>query len=126
MFKECRTCGARWADRGEFLSKGDVKLVGYQVDFENPEDGLILFNHTCKSTIAVPVSFFVEMYNGPRYVEARTGKPECSGNCLKVHNLDKCSAHCMYSFARDIIQTLKAALEQTLLRDVGEHASPII
>jgi hypothetical protein len=126
MFKECRSCGAVWADRREFLSRGDVKLVGYQVDFENPEDGLLLFNHTCESTLAVPVSAFLDMYSGPRYPEARTGTPACGGNCLKVHSLDMCNAPCMYAFARGIMQVLKVTLEQALLRDVSEQVSHIV
>ena len=89
-FKECRICGTRWADRSLFLSDPDVHLAGYQVHFKELTTGLILFNHACRATLAIPASEFTDLHEGPVFTERATGSESCPGYCLRQEDLRPC------------------------------------
>lgn len=106
-FKTC-SCGAEWADREAFLSDPDIQLVGYQADFEELQLGLILFNHrSCRTTLALRVSVFRDLYDGPVFETRATGGPDCPGYCLHTGNLNPCPALCECAFVRAILQRLR-------------------
>ena len=105
-FKKCTKCQEIWATRDNFISSPDVRLIGYQANFDRPRDGLFLFNHTnenCGNTVAVWVDKFVDMYDGPIYSESMTGLLECHGYCLEIYNLEKCHAKCRMKYIREIM-----------------------
>ncbi|MEW6536392.1 MAG: hypothetical protein AB1454_12340 [Candidatus Auribacterota bacterium] len=109
MFKCCTLCNRVWDDRHAFLSDEHLALNGYQVNFHRPEKGLFLFTHTtcdCNTTIAVEVEMFVGLFHGQRYDEARTGLEDCTGKCLIKNNLERCDAHCKFSFIRDLMSII--------------------
>jgi hypothetical protein len=105
-FKKCTKCQEIWATRDDILSSPDIRLIGYQANFDRPRDGLFLFNHiseNCGNTIAVRVDKFVDMYDGPIYSESMTGLVECHSYCLEIYNLDKCRAKCRMEYIREIM-----------------------
>ena len=107
-FKKCTQCRHVWIDRREFLSDPDISLIGYQ---ENPRAltlGLLLFNHTCGTSLAIPVGRFRDLHQGPLFSESRRGTPECPGFCLHESNLEPCPVMCECAFVRSIMQTLKS------------------
>lgn len=106
-FKECTSCNTIWQTRDEFLNDSNVVIVGYQVSFKDIEKGLFLFNHSCKSTIAVEVHAFADLYDGPIYQERATGGEDCPGLCLHKNKLGPCPARCECAYAREILQLLK-------------------
>ncbi len=108
MFKKCNACGEQWQERENFLCDDGLQLIGYQVDFENLQNGLLLFNHTCGTTLAIPVWKFLDLCAGPEYSEAATGSEECPRHCLDVHNLDRCTAPCVFAHVREIMQIIMA------------------
>lgn len=107
MFKKCSMCSYPWKDREAFLADPDIEIIGYQASFEEGiQEGLFLFNHECKTTLALKVIIFDDLYQGPRYDMALTGSDECSGYCLDINELSACSAKCKYAYVRDIIQII--------------------
>jgi len=111
-FKICTNCAAIWDNREEFLKNSNIRLIGYQASFDNPLEGLFLFNHltkTCGSTISIEVSEFDDMCPGSIYEIAKTGTSECGGHCRRINDLNTCDASCRYAFVREIIQRIKAA-----------------
>lgn len=106
-FKICPSCGHSWKARDAFMRDPGLTLIGYQVDFRQLTAGLLLFNHTCRSTIAVRVEEFVDLYRGEIFQERATGTDQCPGHCLHKNNLLPCPAHCECAFVREIIQVLK-------------------
>lgn len=109
-FKHCACCGRAWWNREDFLVDSDVKLVGYQADFSALIAGLFLFNHDpCKTTLAVRVERFQELYAGPIFGQRRTGQGDCPGYCLYClykSELRPCPAQCECAWVRDLLQMI--------------------
>ena len=107
MFKKCTLCGHIWESREAFLADQDLKIIGYQADFDIINGGLFLFNHVCETTLALDVKYFADLYTGPAYDTNLAGTDECSDLCIDINKLDACDAKCKYAYVRDIIQTIK-------------------
>ncbi len=106
VFKVCMTCNASWKSRNDFLADRNVKLIGYQPYFERLDAGLFLFNHVCRTTLAIPVAEFFSLYNGTIYDSRITGDG-CPGYCLHQNELDPCPSICECAFVREIIQHIR-------------------
>lgn len=105
-FQTCPCCSRAWPTRDQFLADPALMLNGYQADFERLESGLFLFTHLvpeCKSTMAVEAVEFMDVYQGPRYAERRTGQAECPGYCLERDQLARCDALCECAFVREVV-----------------------
>jgi hypothetical protein len=108
-FKRCPVCGQRWFSRDDFLSDPNIRLLGYQVNFDSLTLGLVLFNHdTCKDTLGVMVKDFADLQSGPVFRERKTGTEECPGYCLHECNLNRCPAKCECSWVREVVKRLSA------------------
>lgn len=92
----------------DFLGDPDIRIVGYQVDFEELHEGLLLFNHmTCRTTMGLTAGAFGALRDGPIFVERRTGKEDCPGHCLRERDLDPCPAKCECAYVRDILDRIR-------------------
>lgn len=117
-FKKCTKCQQLWTTRDNFISSLDIRLIGYQANFDQPRDGLFLFAHAsenCGTTLAVRVDKFVDLYNGPIYTESRTGLLDCYGFCLEIHNLNRCRAKCRMEYIREIMLIILKSKSNNLL-----------
>lgn len=112
-FKECEVCGKVWPIRQGFLSDPGVRLVGYQVNFKELTGGLLLFNHTCGTTLAVHVGDCRDLYDGPIFSERRTGEDDCPSYCLHGDELRACPAVCECAYVREILQIILQWPKQT-------------
>jgi hypothetical protein len=106
-FRQCTSCAKLWQSQEEFLTDPEVSLLGLQVCFEDLMEGLIMFNHSCKTTFSVEVSQFENLYEGPVYEERATGSGQCPGYCLNEKDLTPCPAKCACAFVREILQKIK-------------------
>lgn len=106
-YKKCHTCGRLWESRNEWLSDPEVKLIGYQVNFKALQAGIFLFNHTCRTTLALCASDFEDLYDGPIFKERATGTEACPGHCLHQDNLGPCPAQCECGYVRHILQVIQ-------------------
>jgi len=113
-FKKCPSCKFMWKSLGDFLKDDDIEIIGYQASFNDLKSGLFLFNHSCKSTLAIKVSYFMDLYEGPIFNERATGSDQCPGYCLDKSALDTCPVKCECSYIREIIQILKKKSSSTL------------
>jgi hypothetical protein len=107
LFKRCPKCAFQWRTRADFLSDPHVSLVGYQVNFKILTAGYILFNHHCKTTLALPAIVFRDLYDGPVFAENLAGRQECPGHCLYYEDLSLCPAECECAYVRHILQVIK-------------------
>ena len=105
-FKECTCCDSKWNTRNDFLTDPGIELIGYQVSFDELLLGLLLFNHTCGTTVAIPVNKLRDLYTGPIYATRKTGTKECPGYCLREDELRPCPAQCECAWIRDLIQII--------------------
>jgi len=108
VLKTCPSCGEQWKDREQLLHDPTLKLVGYQVNFKRLQAGIMLFNHSCRTTLALQVEVFADLYDGPIFSQCATGTAACGGHCLHEGDLRPCPAECECAFVRHIIQVIKA------------------
>jgi len=112
-FMTCSKCGASWSTRNAFLSDPGVQLVGYQAHFKKLVTGFSLFNHSCKTTMALKVSRFTDFYEGPIFMKRRTGSDECPGYCLREDCKLACPAECECAYIRHVMIVLDKWPKQT-------------
>jgi hypothetical protein len=107
-FKKCTLCGHRWQSRKDFLDDPATDIIGYQVNFEQLDLGLFLFNHLeCGTTLGIPAGNFKDLYNGPVFADRLTDTKECREYCLQEDQLASCPAKCECAYVREILQTVQ-------------------
>jgi hypothetical protein len=106
FFKKCTKCGFVWPERKAFISDPDLRMIGYQADFEELMAGLFLFLHTCGTSLAISADAFQDLYDGPVFTARLNGTKECSGLCLHKNDLRPCPAKCECSYVREIVQVI--------------------
>lgn len=106
-FKLCTCCGVVWPTRDDFLSDPEVELIGYQAHFTELKAGLLLFNHSCHTTLAIEVEEVLDLYKGPVFRERATGGPNCLGYCQHRSELRPCPVQCECAFVREILQVVR-------------------
>ena len=107
-FKECNLCGYEWDSRDAFLDDENVALIGYQVNFEDLTLGILLFNHSCRGTLAITAEHFSDIYDGPIFRARATGSDQCPGFCLHQRSLKPCPAQCECAYIREIIKVIES------------------
>jgi hypothetical protein len=100
-------CAHPWATRDDLLADPEVTLVGYQAFWEDLEMGLLMFNHTCGTTLAVEVARFTDLYDGPTFSVRATGTKACPGLCLHRENLNRCPAQCECAYIRELLPKIR-------------------
>lgn len=110
-FKICPYCEKVWHSREMFLTDRSVRLIGYQVNFENLEQGMFLFVHhapSCGTTLSIPAGAFMDLVRGPIVGPRLTGTEKCPGFCLRWDCLDPCPTSCECAYVRRVLQILKS------------------
>lgn len=121
-FKKCPKCRRSWRDRESFLSDPDLRLIGYQVNYGELNAGLFLFNHDCRTSLAVKAGEFADMHKGPIFESRFANTDRCAGHCLHVNDLNPCPNKCECAYVRDVLQEVKRRLNQA--RTGHETISP--
>ena len=109
-FKKCGCCGYEWATLSDLVRDEDVQIIGYQAAFSNSYEGLFFFAHgasECGTTIAIPVSCFISLYQGPEYRAHMVCTERCNGLCQSFHDFGYCANDCDMRWVRDIIEVLE-------------------
>ncbi len=109
-FKICTTCSQQWETREDFLADPELKLVGYQVAFEDLEGGLFFFSHLskdCGTTLAIPVQKFTGLSDRPILAPRGQCPGNCPDFCLRKESLDPCPMECECVWVREIMQVIR-------------------
>ena len=118
-FKTCPCCGYQWETRDQFLADPQVIPKGYQVNFDNLEMGLFLFDHgVCGTTMTLFAGAFASLYDGTIWKTRLTGGAECPGHCLRSNELDPCPARCECAYVREVLNIVR-----TWKKDLESHAT---
>ena len=118
VFKKCTCCGNAWATLGDLIRDAQVKLIGYQAAFNDSYEGLFFFSHRakeCGTTIAIPVSCFAPLYEGPAYTAHLACTELCNGRCDSFFDFGVCSQECDMRWIRDIIEVIQNRGPEELL-----------
>jgi hypothetical protein len=125
-FKTCAVCGNGWDNLADLIRDEQVELIGYQPAFSDSYEGLFFFAHSsdeCGTTIALPVSSFASLYEGPVQGAQLAGTQQCEGLCQAFYEFGACGQDCTMHWVRDIITIIvDRGPEQVLAR--LEHAEP--
>ena len=108
-FKKCTCCGTEWKNLNDLIRDEQVQIIGYQAAFTDSYEGLFFFAHRtkeCGTTIAIPVSCFATLYEGPDYTEQLACTELCNGLCQSFYDFGGCSKECEMRWVRDIIEVL--------------------
>ncbi|MCA1809663.1 MAG: hypothetical protein ABR497_04690 [Kiritimatiellia bacterium] len=106
-FKICPACGCLWRTCADLLSDVQVRLSGYQTNFDQPGHGFFIFTHMrkgCLTTFAVAAEAFADLYGRP--IMRTRSSPRCSENCLYRSNLRPCPQLCECDYVRTIIDVI--------------------
>lgn len=106
-FKTCTNCGKRWGTLEDFIQDPMIELVGYMPTFDDLANGLFLFNHSCKTTLACRVMLFEKLYDGPVYQVSKQMNADCPGYCQHHSDLSHCPNKCCCAFVRETLQIIK-------------------
>ncbi len=103
-FRECPKCGTSWSSRGAFLEDPSARLAGYQAHFEQPELGLLLFDHlSCRTTFGIQAREFADLYHGPKYAGSLQDSDGCGGFCAHHDELGQCTEKCRHAWVREVL-----------------------
>jgi len=108
-FKKCSCCGTVWANLSDLIRDDQVQLIGYQAAFSDSYEGLFFFSHRtqhCGTTIAIPVSCFSNLYDGPDFTEQLACTDMCNSLCESFFDFGSCSEACSMRWVREIIEVL--------------------
>ncbi len=107
VYKVCTLCGREWSSRDDFINDPELKVSGYMADFDRLERGIFLFDHlSCRTTLALAVGNFRDLYKGPVFSERKTGTDKCPGYCLDKDELRPCPNECECAYVREILQLI--------------------
>ena len=110
IFKACTCCDSVWENLSDLIRDEQVHIIGYLPAFSNSYEGLFFFAHRtgeCGTTIALPVSCFLNLYKGPEYTDQLVGTEQCDSLCESFYDFSACSKNCSMRWIRDIIQMLE-------------------
>ena len=108
-FKKCPSCEKTWETRYAFLADPAVALVSYEVNFKNLGLGKLYFNHQDQagtSTFPLPAQDFMDLFDGPVFIESKKGTDECPALCLHKEQLGRCTVSCECASVREVMHRI--------------------
>jgi hypothetical protein len=94
-FRNCGSCGYAWKTWEEFVHDPKLTLLGMQIMETHPAANLIVFEHSCGSSVSVLASRLRHLLpEFQRYRLALFGTGKCSDHCRTVDNLALCDRPC--------------------------------
>jgi len=103
--RSCGSCGHQWQAWPDFLQDPRVRILGIQVVPNMPEANLLVFEHSCGSSISVLASKLRHLLEGPTptpHAPCLYGTEACGQECRRIENLNHCSRHCRNSVDRQL------------------------
>jgi hypothetical protein len=101
-FKKCAKCGYIWSSPDLYLSDPELRIVGYQANFDSLELGTFMFNHSCGTTMSILAKEFVDLYTGYIHKNRATGSRKCPKYCFCQDELKPCTVKCECAYIRKV------------------------
>jgi hypothetical protein len=105
-FQICGSCRRRWPTWDQFVRDSDVRLLGLQSEITKPDINLLVFEHSCGSSISILSRRLRHLLPEPQPgdpAERLMGTAECRGHCLHLEDLEACDAPCSNARDRELI-----------------------
>jgi hypothetical protein len=106
VFQKCGACGQQWKEWSAFILDPLVRLLGFQAIVSLPDANLMIFEHSCGSSISVLVKRLRHLLpagEGETALANLYGSPECNGHCRFLGDLEACDRRCSNARDRQLI-----------------------
>lgn len=108
-FRLCGSCLREWASWHEFVVDPEIRLLGLQAVPHLPDGNLLVFDHSCGTSISLPVRRVRchlpdQEEVPPRPIEL--GLRECRRYCPDLDDLAACDRPCPKARDRGIVQLI--------------------
>lgn len=110
IFKTCPNCRKRWYTLEDFLGDPQLVLVGYQGVLRGPDHGFLYLNHmdeTCKTTLAITIGEFADLYDGPLVEKHRQGSEPCPEHCFFTNGVVERPEGCECRYVRSVMKRIE-------------------
>jgi len=114
-FQVCGACKGAWPTWEAFVVDPAVRLIGLQSVVTNVDINLLIFEHTCGSSISIlarRVRHLLPPTDGP--LPRLMGSAQCRGHCLRLDDLAACDAPCSNARDRDLILLVERRKKEAL------------
>jgi len=118
-FQICGSCKYAWTTWDEFVRDSAVRLLGLQSLATQPGFNLLVFEHGCGSSVSLLARRLRHLLPKPDTdapLPVLLGTEQCRGHCLRLEDLEVCTAPCSNVHDRALIllvQCLKKAAQET-------------
>ena len=105
-FKVCGSCKGAWPTWEGFIRDPNVRLLGLQSLVTHPEANLLVFEHSCGSSISILTRRLRHVLHEPEAGSAAVslmGTEQCRRHCLMLEDLETCDAPCINALDRRLI-----------------------
>lgn len=105
-FQVCGACRHVWPTWDSFVLDEAVRLLGLQATISDPDVNLLVFEHSCGSSISILSRRLRHLLPEPKPDTPPVkllGTGQCRGHCLLLEDLQGCDAPCGNARERDLI-----------------------
>lgn len=106
LFQTCGSCRRAWSTWETFVLDPAVRLLGLQAAITKPDVNLLVFEHSCGSSISILCRRLRHLLGEPEADDPRPtlrGTEQCRGHCLRLEDLGVCDAPCSNARDRELI-----------------------
>jgi hypothetical protein len=96
-FKTCGSCGHRWPDWRSLVLDSGLRLLGLQVIPGLPDSNVLVFEHSCGTSVSVLTSRLRHLLPIEDQADDRPllfGTEKCNGHCRFIEDLSRCDQPC--------------------------------
>jgi len=106
-FRTCGSCRRHWPTAAAFLEDAGVRVVGLQVAQHLPDANLIIFEHSCGSSVSVRAArlrFLLADPDEGSDLPDMFDSEECQGLCKRLEEWKVCDRPCANARDRQLLQ----------------------
>lgn len=106
-FRACGSCRRDWPTAAAFLGDAALTVIGLQVAEHLPDANLIVFEHSCGSSVSVRASRLRFLLPDPAEggdLPSLYGSEECQGLCKRLEEWKTCDRRCVNARDRQLLQ----------------------
>jgi len=108
-FQKCGSCGQPWTQWSDFILDPDVRLLGFQAVSGLPDANLLVFEHSCGSSISVLAKRLRHLLGDVQpesQLPVLFGTDQCNKYCRFLEILAACDRPCANARDRQLIQAV--------------------
>ncbi len=109
-FQRCGSCGRSWQAWDNFVLDPTIRLLGMQSEITKPDINLLVFEHSCGSSVSILSRRLRHLLPEPETGEPHAllmGTDQCLGHCLRLEDLEACDAPCSNARDRKLIMLIQ-------------------